>query len=763
MGTDLRSMMRAHLASGGIPAIQGRNGYAVCIEVIAERGPFGAKLVTGVDSYRKLYGDFKVGADGLDWVWNFCGEAGKQASIQIYANRIAHYAGGVLQAQKATGTYPTAAIAATAGAVLGSVVGPFDLSALIGGTLILKSEDAVDRTWTLAATRAARETTGGGTFDLVDAETLTVKIDGQATAQTVVFHTANFVNIAAATAAEVCAVINAGIVGGRATVTNTTKVTITSDKAGTGSHVQVTGGTANAVLGFVTDEVNGTGDCVDVTAVTVAEIKTKVEALGSGGHYAVTNVGGAVQIASTTLSGSSSILVEAASTLDAPLGLDNATHSGSASGTLSTLKLDGKTEGAYANAIKPRFLAPSDGVTGHFNLNIEVAGVIKEPWRNLSMDDTDTARYVVNVLNDPVRGSDLVTATDLDAATTAILAVPALGLGAAMTGGDDGLTNLGDNDFIGDPTAKTGLYAFNGVDPGDLLAVPSQPTAAVQLAMASYCLTQRDGKMYPIYDPPANLSPQDIVTWFVTTTGLIGSSQCGEVEYPRYQITNPAPDVFGPADLITCAPSAFVAGLIARTAAEAKAGKFENAAGKSKPFLTVRALEGEDTARQNKHPVCLPENQDLMAANRINYPRRDATGPWYLDNEDTMRAGSGSDFPTRNEQLGAQYVAKQVENVLDYVRHMGLANPTEDDSVQAECAHTVDVFLDELTVAGAFVSKDPELAYTADFGPGVNTPDVAKQDKMAGYVGLATKNCLKWGDITVARDTRKNDAAQSGS
>ena len=40
---------------------------------------------------------------------------------------------------------------------------------------------------------------------------------------------------------------------------------------------------------------------------------------------------------------------------------------------------------------------------------------------------------------------------------------PAVGAFGPLTGGDDGLTSLDDNDFIGSPTGKTGLNAFDQV------------------------------------------------------------------------------------------------------------------------------------------------------------------------------------------------------------------------------------------------------------------------------------------------------------
>lgn len=88
------------------------------------------------------------------------------------------------------------------------------------------------------------------TFALSDGQTLTVKVDGQSTAQTVTFNTGDFAVIGAATAAEVAAVISTDLSSPSATGgTSGGAVTITSDSGGT---IEVTGGTANAALGFPT-------------------------------------------------------------------------------------------------------------------------------------------------------------------------------------------------------------------------------------------------------------------------------------------------------------------------------------------------------------------------------------------------------------------------------------------------------------------------------------------------------------------------------
>jgi len=89
---------------------------------------------------------------------------------------------------------------------------------------------------------------------------LNVIVDGKSVnPQVVSFTSADFASASAATAKEVLAVINAQLSGAEASlISNDVKLRITSNKAlSSKSKIQVTGGTANTVLGFQTTEVVG--------------------------------------------------------------------------------------------------------------------------------------------------------------------------------------------------------------------------------------------------------------------------------------------------------------------------------------------------------------------------------------------------------------------------------------------------------------------------------------------------------------------------
>ena len=97
--------------------------------------------------------------------------------------------------------------------------------------------------------KAAIETLGSGPFTLADGEDLILSIDEDAN-DAVTFNTGDFADITNATAAEVAAVISTALTGKASAIDAGGKVRVTSDTDGSGSSVQINGGTAAAALGF---------------------------------------------------------------------------------------------------------------------------------------------------------------------------------------------------------------------------------------------------------------------------------------------------------------------------------------------------------------------------------------------------------------------------------------------------------------------------------------------------------------------------------
>src|SRR5690606_32375890 len=123
---------------------------------------------------------------------------------------------------------------------------------------------------------AAMAAGGAGPYAPADGMELLLRVDN-GLEQTVLFSAADFADITNATATQGAAALHEVIVAARPTTPGGI-VRLASDTEGTASRIQVTGGTANAVLAFPGSASVGGGNVANLRAVEVAEVKTVVEA-----------------------------------------------------------------------------------------------------------------------------------------------------------------------------------------------------------------------------------------------------------------------------------------------------------------------------------------------------------------------------------------------------------------------------------------------------------------------------------------------------
>lgn len=643
-------------------------------------------------------------------------------------------------------TLQTASVGATAGVVTGSITGPW---ALVSGDTIVVSVDAGGNvTATFTATAGARESTATGPFALADLDTLTLTINGVAL-PTKTFSTTEFTSIAAATVTEVVASLNAFFAanGGVAVATATsggTKVTITSTRKGTSSGVNVTGGTANAggKLNFTTGNVAGTGNVANIAAVTAAEA---VSIIGTavGGTASVTNVASAVRITSATTGASSSVQVISTSTADDELGFDNAVHSGNAAGAQNTLRLDGKSDGAYANVLTVRVEAATSGDAAEFNLTVLSSGVVKERFVNLSMLDT-APRFVETIVNDSELGSQLIAAVDLDATIASPNDKPNAGTFGPLTGGSDGLASLADTDFIGgDSTAgATGFRVFDEVDI-DVLIVPGRATSAVHNAMITYGEITRAGTVFSVLDPPANTTAQGMVTYVKQTASLYNLSEYAAIYWPRIKVVNPDRTLYGQDASIVVPPSGTVAGVYARVDASKIGGAFEHPAGTDSLYLprNVVGLETNEVLKKAKRELVFPA--------LIN-PISKEDGPHFIDGARCLR--DNGNWPTIGQRRGVIFVEKKLIPGLAFMRHRNIK-----PQLFSAGQKTIELFLVTLAQNDAFASSDPKKAFFVDLGGGINNAATARARTVYARIGMATSEPAEFIVLLVTPDTRALD------
>lgn len=708
---------------------------------ITERGPVGISTeITSEEDFIKIFGRYTANAQDLPLaVSGFFHNGGSK----MWITRVVHYTditnAATKQSADATATLLTAALAASAGYVEATNAPTYNFGEAGGGTLVVAVDGNAPQTATFDAAAAFVTGANTGPYALTNGWTLT--FNTQDGARSVVFLTAEFVAIGAATAAEVAAVINAKAAGVQATVV-ANAVRITTDFLGTGASIGTFGGTANAALGFTGLSDTGAGDVANYRAVTFTEIKTVVEAdITAGSGVTVTNVGGFPRITSDTTGGSSSVQVGASSTLDVIIGFDNATHTGGAAGAVNTLRTDAKWDGDYGNDLQIEIAAATSGVTTEFNLRVVEDGNIAEIFPNLTMDDT-LPNYVETVINHVSTGSDLITVTDLDAAVAAGDDRPVNGT-TALTGGDDGLTGLADTDFTGSTTTGTGLRSFDAINEIRLLIAPGKATSAIHNGMLTYAQVTRSGSMFCVFDPPAANTAAQVRTYVKSTANLKETSEFGAIYWPRIKVSNPNKSVFGNTDQIVAPPSGHICGLMARNDAAQPGNVYEAPAGEG--FGDIKGALGVETTEVNDEA-----KRDLVYPDLIN-PITSLEGePVRIDGSRTLC--STQNFPTIGERRGMIFIEQSLKIGLNFSRHRKIKPSLSKAQLRAAKR-----FMLVQTRNGAFASDDPAKAFFLDFGEGLNTASTAEARSTIGRIGVAT---AKPNDFVILRFSQDQRALE---
>lgn len=711
----------------------------LAIQGVSRMGPIAdPQLVTSWEEYLNLFGTYLSGVDRQMalCIRDFFLNGGTQA----YVSRVVHFTNVddklTATAVKGSATLQTAGSVATSAEHTGSVTEPFDLEP--ADTLIANVEGIGNQTATISAVEGAEECSNAETYALSDGDTLTIKINGESTAQSIVL--AGLTG-GAATAEQIAQSINAQLTSGRALVSSGgAKVTVQSDRRGSSSSVQITGGTASAVMGF--DGLVHTGaagsNVANVDAVTVAELKVILEAAWTNGSgVTVTSDAGKVKVA-TVATGAAATLAIVAATANTVVGFTVGTYTGSAAAPEDTLKMEGTWAGTYVNSMTIKVSAATSGTASEFNLYVMSGTNVLETFSNITMD-TAATRYAPTYINNANVGSKYFTATDMVATGSVLARRPANTSGAIVSGGDDGLTSLDNNDFIGSVAGNTGLNAFDTIEDITLLSCPDNTATAVQVAMLEYCGSAREGLVFALLDSPPAQSAVDIVA-HRATLNTSTHLENGALYWPRTKIVNPNTTIFGTAETVTVCPSGDIAGRAATNDATLSEGPFTQLAGTEygKPAGWV-GLETEEAKLRGK--------LDLVFPQRINPISHLRSYGYFVDGSRTLK-GDGN-FPSVGERRGVSHVERLLNEGLQWVRHR---NNTP--ALRSEVEMQVYALLHGYMTKGAFASTDPNTAFFIDVSDALNPPSSVRAGKLVLRVGLATNTPSEFIIIKVTKDTR---------
>jgi hypothetical protein len=700
---------------------------------ITERGPIGvATLCQSWEDYVKNFGSFLLTSDLPLAIW---GIYQQDRGAWVYVTRTVHYTD--LDAPTHTGVkaavnIPGTSAVASAGAVTGSAAAPINLEP--GQTLdIHVDEDGGGSE--VATFDAARATRAGSGLAIVALNTLTLlfKIDG-GDQQTVTFTAAE------TTVALVVDKINDTILNGVAVV-NAGEVDIRGSIRGTSGSVEIVGGTALTEIGHTVGTTSGSGDVANINAVTLAEIQAVIAADITTATITVTQEGtGEITLTSDTSGVSSSVQVEVASTATG-FGFDNLLHSGTASTTSTTLIATGADEGTYFEALRVVIAAASNGVATYFNMTVQTsAGIILETFPNCQSADDSADDFVEAVVT-------RIGSRYMDVADQATTVRPDNGT-YTPTGGDDGLTSIDANDYLGTAAGQTGIHSFDTVETITILTIPGQSGSALHNGMLTYCETDREGLVFAVLDPPASQTPAQIVTYVKTTAALKGASEFGAIYWPEIKVQNPNKTIFGTGDTVTVPPAAWVAGVYSKVDDAREGGIYDPPAGVERGRITgLQGFENDDVLREEVRDLIVPELINPITALE-NHGR-------FIDGVETLKADGN--FPTIAERRGVSYMQSRVKDGTQFARHSN-----NDASLRARLFRTVFNFLRNQMMLGAFRTKEPQTAFFVDVSEALNPPSEVALFKVNGRIGLATQKPAKFIIWSWSQDTRALDDELAG-
>lgn len=169
------------------------------------------------------------------------------------------------------------------------------------------------------------------------------------------------------------------------------------------------------------------------------------------------------------------------------------------SNNIELFELKPKYEGADYNNFIVTINPGSNGQPGYFNINLKhkIEPTIQENYVNLKIDGNPTASNST-YLNNIISQSKYLDVIYKDLSTTTGQLTP-LPIAFQFSGGSDGTAPV-DSDYIGDSTARNGLFAFDEYDDSYQLTTLDNDNPVVQVAGSSYAKNRGDLVYFPFLE-----------------------------------------------------------------------------------------------------------------------------------------------------------------------------------------------------------------------------------------------------------------------
>lgn len=735
MGNELlASKVVTQREAPALLAIEGVPTSSVGLVGVTQWGPIGEPtLITSFKEFKDIFGGFIE--DHHLAVDLYLALKAPQGSKRVWVTRVTHF-GDPDDATTTTAAKASTTLDYTAqsqGAVTSGNAGPWNLSD--GETLVIHCDEDVGGPDTVTFNGTAARLVGGAWVGgLAAGEAVTLSCDGDPDDQVFTFAGGETVDQAAA-------LINTTASGFRAIMVGGATLDFESDTEGTDSRIWLKAESVPGVaakLGHVVAgaATAGGGNVGNIDSVTFAEAKSLIEA---GVVNPVTGVtcteetGGEITVTSNKAGGGagSSVQIEVASTAS-DFAFDNLLHQGT-NVSAPTVNVEGKYAGELIENWVCRVAAATNGEADRFNLLlVDDSGAIKEVFPNLiqgsgNVSDPD---YVDTIVNDPTTGSRYIVATDDLGSDTR----PVNG-DYTLSGGDDGLTLLDDNDHLG--LAGLGAYAWVPEFVA-LKAIPGRTSAAINQGLVI------DAEAYgnfAILDPPSGQDATAVVVYAKTTAALYQLSEYAAIFWPWVKIPNPDASVYG-SDVseVTVPPSGAVLGATLQNDSRV-GGVHEAPAGVENGRLWgVIGVEHRDALN--------PDKLDLVYPARVNPITRLAQGgSFFVDGSRTLL--STGPFPSIGESRGVIFIEQSIKRGTEWVRHRNIVQ-----RLFRRIEAGIVAFLTGEMKKDAFATRDPETAFYVDVSSLLNPPSEQFAHKINIRIGLAKAKPAEWVILTITQDIR---------
>lgn len=401
------------------------------------------------------------------------------------------------------------------------------------------------------------------------------------------------------------------------------------------------------------------------------------------------------------------------------------------------LTLEASSPGEWGDSlhVTVKHLTASSGLDNWeslFNLYIweEVDGtqVILESFLNVTLLD-DHPRYLSRVLAEQ---SSLLRVTGTVPTGPRVLETDPsspdtfLGLGIKATDGDGGDV-LGEADYLGSPSEKSGMYALKKADIFNLLCIPpasrdEDTSDAVYAAALQLCVDER---AMLLVDPPyawgANESQAtaNAIAGLPVDIGLSGkATRNAAIFFPRILAADPLLDN----QTQTFVPCGIIAGIMSRT--DTNRGVWKSPAGIDATLNGIRGLQAKlnDDENGQLNPLGINCLRSFPVFGRVVWGARTLRGADQLADE--------------YKYIAVRRTALFIEESL-YRGTQWVVFEPNDEPLWAQIRLNVGAFMHNLFRQGAFQGTTPRDAYLVKCDSETTTQNDINQGKVNILVGFA--------------------------